>query len=157
MAPGPRVRIAESIEVLDKGNEYIWDDDAESVIDDDDDVRPPLRYYKSQRVLGALYRMINEKDFVNELEWDSSNRQPQSKSVNVLASVWEYVERETAGFLWDHCVKDAHYVRDVYVFHLRPFYIRNPFILIFSNRCLVTKTVSKTSCTSTQTHHGRVH
>lgn len=116
MAPGPRVRVAESIEVLDNGKDYIWNDDAESVIDDDDDVRPPMRYYKSHRVLGALYRMINEKDFVNELEWDSSNQQTQSKAkVNVLGSVWEYVERETAGFLWDHCVKDAHYIRDVYV------------------------------------------
>uniref|UniRef100_A0A093V0X3 RNA-dependent RNA polymerase n=1 Tax=Talaromyces marneffei PM1 TaxID=1077442 RepID=A0A093V0X3_TALMA len=114
MAPGPRVRVAESIEVLDNGDEYIWNDDSESVIDDDDDVRPPMRYYKSRRVLGALYRMINERDFVNGLEWDSLNRQTQTKSVNVLASVWEYVERETAGFLWDHCVKDAHYIRDVY-------------------------------------------
>ena len=112
MAPGPRVRVAESIEVLDNGKEHIWNDDAESVIDDDDDVRPPLRYYKSRRVLGALYRMINEREFVNELEWNASNPQTQPK-VNVLASVWEYVERETAGFLWDHCVKDAHYIRDV--------------------------------------------
>lgn len=117
MAPGPRVRVAESIEVLENGGEYQWNDDAQSIIDDDDDdVRPPLRYYKSPHVLGALYRMINEKDFVNELEWDSSNRQAQTKSVNVLALIWEYVERETAGFLWDHCVKDAHYIRDVFAF-----------------------------------------
>ncbi|EED15337.1 RNA-dependent RNA polymerase, putative [Talaromyces stipitatus ATCC 10500] len=116
MAPGPRVRVAESIEVLDDGREHIWDDGG-SIIDDDDDVRPPLRYYKSQRVLGALYRTINERDFIRELEWDSPNHQQQkqsSKSVNVLAAVWEYVKCETAGFLWDHCVKDAYYIRDVY-------------------------------------------
>jgi hypothetical protein len=45
----------------------------------------------------------------------------------------------------------------VYVFHSPSFYIRYLFILIFSNRRLVTKTVSKISCTSTQTHHGRAH
>lgn len=117
MAPGPRVRVAESIEILEDGREHLWNDDSGSVIDDDDDVRPPMRYYKSQRVLGALYRTINERDFIRDLEWDSLNSQTQlSNPVNVLDCVWEYVTRETAGFLWDHCMKDAYYIRDVYDF-----------------------------------------
>lgn len=127
MAPGPRVRVADSIEVLDNGDEHHLNDDAQTIVDDDDDVRPPLRYYKSRCVLGALYRTINERDFVNELEWDSSNRQTQTKSANVLALVWKYVERETAGFLWDHCVKDAHYIRDVLVF--LSFIVRDVYLL----------------------------
>ncbi|OKL62275.1 hypothetical protein UA08_02862 [Talaromyces atroroseus] len=114
MAPGPRVRVAESIEVIDNGNEYLWNDDNNGGVgldDDDDDIRPPIRYYKSQRVLGYLYRMIDEQEFMNDLKWESFHK---SESVDVLQSLWAYVQRETAGFVWDHCVKDAKYFRDIY-------------------------------------------
>jgi hypothetical protein len=119
MAPGPRARVAESIEVIDNESEYIWNDDNNdgsggAGLDDDDDVRPPMRYYRSQRVLGHLYRMIDEKEFMNDLKWESFH---ESKEANVLHSLWAYVQRETAGFVWDHCIQDASYFRDMYVFY----------------------------------------
>lgn len=105
MAPGPRVRVAESIEVLEAEDKYLLQDE-----EDDEDARPPLHYYKSTRALGYLYRMIDEKEFLEDLQKAPEARQP---TVNVLQRLWKYVERETAGFIWDHNKEDAYSVRDM--------------------------------------------
>jgi hypothetical protein len=102
MAPGPRVQVAESIDLLQAESDYIWDDQEND--DDDDDSRPGLRYYKSQRVLGHLYRAIDEKEFLRDLQSVPKER----PSANLLNALWQYVQHETAGFLWDHC-KDIGY------------------------------------------------
>lgn len=102
MAPGPRVQVAESIDLLENVAEYMWDDRDE--LDDDDSSRPGLRYYKSQKVLGHLYRAIDEKEFLRDLQSVSKER----ASINLLQTLWEYVTRTTAGFFWVHC-KDVGY------------------------------------------------
>lgn len=105
MAPGPRVRVAESIEVLENEDKYMWEDE-----EDDEDVRPIQRYYKSNRALGYLYRIIDEKEFLQDLHKAPETHQP---AVNVLQRLWEYVLRETAGFIWEHYKDDGYYVRDM--------------------------------------------
>lgn len=105
MAPGPRIRVAESVEVLENEDKYMWGDE-----EDDEDARPSLRYYKSNRALGYLYRIIDEKEFLQDLQKAPEARQP---AVNVLQRLWEYVMRETAGFIWAHNKDDGYYVRDM--------------------------------------------
>jgi hypothetical protein len=105
MAPGPRVRVAESIEVLENEDRYMQEDE-----EDDEDTRPSLRYYKSNRALGFLYRMIDEKEFLQDLQKVPEARQPV---VNVLQRLWEYIARETAGFIWEHNKDHGYYVRDM--------------------------------------------
>ena len=105
MALGPRVHVAESIEDLEADNRYMLDEG-----DDDDDVPPKRRHYRSERALGCLYRMIDEKKFLSDLQNDPDAKQP---SVDVLQRLWEYVERETAGFIWDHNKDDGYYIRDM--------------------------------------------
>ncbi|CRG88837.1 hypothetical protein PISL3812_05872 [Talaromyces islandicus] len=106
MAPGPRVRVAESIEVLEDEDRHTLDDE-----EDDEDARPSLNYYKSKCALGHLYGMINEKEFLQDLRNAPEARQPP---VNVLQRLWKYIEQETAGFIWDHNKEDAYSVRDIY-------------------------------------------
>lgn len=100
MAPGPRVQIAESLKVLEREGENTVDDDVD---EDDDDVNSnKIRYYKSERVLGQLYRAIDEKAFLDEVQSGQDSRY-----LHVLESVWEYVEKQTTGFQWDHHIDDA--------------------------------------------------
>jgi hypothetical protein len=100
MAPGPRVRVAESLEVLERE----WGDNVADDIpeDDDDSYSNKIRYYKSERVLGQLYRAIDEKAFLDEVQSSQD-----SGNLHVLQSVWNYVEGQIAGFQWDHHVDDA--------------------------------------------------
>ena len=64
MAPSPRVQVNDSgeieVEELDPN-----DDDAFEGIDEE---RKPLRYYKSNKVLGMLYRNIDEKQFIADMQ-----------------------------------------------------------------------------------------
>ncbi|KAH8689571.1 putative RNA-dependent RNA polymerase [Talaromyces proteolyticus] len=110
MAPGPRVRVAESIEVLEAEEKHTWDDDVNEADDDDDDMRPGRRYYKSQRVLGYLFRKIDERKFLVDLQTASKPKQ----SVNLLHYLWDYIQRETVGFIWEHHKEQGFVVRDIY-------------------------------------------
>ena len=69
--------------------------------DDDYDGKPQLRYYKSNKVLGHLYRNIDEKEFLEEIQ---DTRRNTTGSKAVLQRVWQYIENETKGFQWEHLV-----------------------------------------------------
>jgi hypothetical protein len=106
MAPGPRVRIAESLHVLEREMESTIEDDA---YEDDDDVNnSKLRYYKSDRVLGHLYRAIDEKAFLDEVQ-----SCPNTGHLHVLESIWKYVKQQTTGFQWDHYIEDARNIMEM--------------------------------------------
>ncbi|KAN0073538.1 RNA dependent RNA polymerase domain containing protein [Elaphomyces granulatus] len=106
MAPGPRVEIADSIELLQDEKNYIFEDGDS---DDDESGRPGYRYYKSERILGQLYRAIDENEFL-----DGLHDFPKSSKWGLLEKVWEYVKHETDGFIWDHHVKTGQDIRDIY-------------------------------------------
>jgi hypothetical protein len=91
------VRIAEDISLLEEKPGHIFEEDD----DDDENDRAPLLYYKSKRILGHLFRSIDEVAFLEELQSSSKGPQPPA---NVLKSIWEYVCAETTGFQWDHHV-----------------------------------------------------
>ncbi|OAX80444.1 hypothetical protein ACJ72_05225 [Emergomyces africanus] len=107
-APGPRVTIAESLSLLEDHDAMIVQDD-----DEDEDERPATRFYKSDKILGELYRSINEVEFLQHrqkfIELSSKTDAP-----SVLRGVWAYVQNETEGFLWDHYIEDALDIRQIY-------------------------------------------
>jgi hypothetical protein len=100
MAPGPRVKIAESIELLLNERSHTYDDDDDNDGDGDDDRannRPLIRHYRSENVLGQLYRSIDETSFLDDLQ-----RLPRDDKSSLLGELWRFVKNETAGFIWDH-------------------------------------------------------
>lgn len=107
MAPGPRVKIAEDISLLENDSQGLLADEDE----DDENDRRPMRYYKSNRVLGQLFRRIDERDFLETLK-ASTRQQPRA---DILQSIWAYVESETAGFQWDHHVHTGLNIKELYV------------------------------------------
>lgn len=99
LAPGPRVLVAPKLE-------FDGESDDESVENDDGDQDssvPNFRYYESFKVLGHLYRAIDEHKTFEQI-------QDQSRILNVhlahsespLGAVWEYVQKETALIQYSH-------------------------------------------------------
>lgn len=97
-APGPRVLIEENIKLHnDKPDEL---DDNEEI---EETSLPPIKYYESHKVLGKLYRAIDEHRIFGKIQQYS--RAPKG---NVRAKqspidlVWKYVRNATALIEWEH-------------------------------------------------------
>ncbi|KAL8993199.1 MAG: hypothetical protein Q9169_006522 [Polycauliona sp. 2 TL-2023] len=73
------------------------------------------RFYESKKVLGILYRKIDERAFFKELHERSAimkdNTQPTQ---GVLADLWEHVQSEAADLVWEQYVEYARAMRDSY-------------------------------------------
>ena len=63
------------------------------------------RYYESQKVLGKLYRSIDEQKFLDEIEEQSRNLSRSND--NLLEAVWKYVRQKTVLIEWTHCIEFA--------------------------------------------------
>lgn len=61
-----------------------------------------LRYYKSNKILGKLYRSIDEKKFFDQMKRDFEAKRPITATGSIVRQVENYIDRETKGFLWEH-------------------------------------------------------
>ncbi|KAL8823259.1 MAG: hypothetical protein Q9191_006023 [Dirinaria sp. TL-2023a] len=113
-APGPRVLISNTVQ-LDKGQRP-EDFEAQYEVEELDDIgQPPIRYYKSQKVLGKLYRAIDEQKFFEEIQ--TQPRRPArsfAAQKSLLDHVWKYVEENTALIQWRHFVDFAQDIKEDY-------------------------------------------
>lgn len=105
-APGPRVLIENSVKLEDLD---VQDDD-----EDEDELQetiPATRYYTSQKVLGKLYRAIDEQDFFTAIQRQSkaawSHQDP-----SLADRVWEYVREKTALIQYHHYLGFARDVKE---------------------------------------------
>lgn len=101
------MRIAEDISLLEDKPEGLLEEDDEN----DENDREPMRYYKSHRVLGQLFRQIDERAFLEELKASTRRNQPRA---DLLQGIWAYVNAETAGFQWDHHISAGLSVKELY-------------------------------------------
>lgn len=109
-APGPRVLIDKAI----KFEEEELDEDTRDEIDDLLTFKKPkVRYYESQKVLGKMYRSIDEHKFFEEIQRQSrpssGHRNPPRSLVD---TVWKYVEQQTTLIQWKHYMGMARDIRD---------------------------------------------
>ena len=112
MAPGPRVMVHENLATLQTNAEF------ENVdADDDEDSTPRYQYYRSHKVLGQLYRAIDEEAFLTEIR--SAIGPSDSTASNVLSTLWTYVKYETSGFVFDHLLETAREIKNMYFILLR--------------------------------------
>ena len=74
---------------------------------------PKPRYYESQKVLGKLYREIDEHKFFEAIQEQS--RIKMGKTRSLADAVWNYVRDKTALIQWQHYMTWAHGVKDKYV------------------------------------------
>ena len=96
-APGPHVKIEKqgglSLEEID-------DRDPDDQVDQDDDFST-YRYYESEKVLGKLYRAIDEREVFEHIKHRSLNPDISSEST-VIDSVWDSVRAKCALFQYSH-------------------------------------------------------
>ncbi|KAK5017650.1 hypothetical protein LTR60_001847 [Cryomyces antarcticus] len=112
MAHGPRVLIENGVALAAEAEED--DDDPVSALDPD---ARPHRYYESNKVLGQLYRAIDEKSFFEEMQSQSRSSvaiEPGLGSQTLMDRLWDYVWRETLLIQWKHRIELAREIRETY-------------------------------------------
>lgn len=105
-APGPRVLIEENIRLEEMDVPEEGEDE-----DEPEETAPALRYYRSEKVLGKLYRAIDEQDFFTEIQRQS--RSPSNpQSTGLAEKVWEYVQNKAALIQYEHYLGFARDVKE---------------------------------------------
>jgi hypothetical protein len=110
MAPGPHVHITKlkGISFIDfpAGEDYLDQDDQ-------DDNFPSYRYYESDRVIGKLFRAIDERQIFENIQNRALNEGITSEST-VIGAVWDYVQSTCKLIQWKHLQAWAQDIRDMY-------------------------------------------
>lgn len=95
MAPNPRIIASKGfVEIRDDSDQH--DDDIVSQLDPDS---KPMRYYESDKVLGHLYRAIDEHKFLAEMKRD---RNRGSEQETLMPALWDYIQRSNLLVQWEH-------------------------------------------------------
>jgi hypothetical protein len=84
--------------------------DSLSVLDSD---RQGYRYYRSEKVLGQLYRNIDETRFFNRMKGDFA-AQVTSSGESLIQKLERYIDRETRIVQWQHHTTFAENLREYY-------------------------------------------
>jgi hypothetical protein len=98
MAPGPRVWIDNGKAVV---AEREFANDEEDVVTALDEETKKPRYYESNKALGVLFRDINERQFLDEVEVFSRQRTNDYGSGNLMRRLLAYVKKEAMHVQWE--------------------------------------------------------
>ena len=107
MATGPRVQIDNNVDFHDEQDSYPEDNDFETTV--------KMTYYRSDKVLGKLYRAVDEQSFLMDLRalsQASSQRQGTGQSDDLLPQVWRFIKEQTVLIQWDHHLEFAQNLRE---------------------------------------------
>lgn len=101
MASGPRVIMEAGVPHFEGVEDYgFYEDDEADVLAELDMEGSRTMFYPSRKALGHLYRQIDERQFLADLQ--TGKRTGSAKSQCALPAAWEYVQNKTQGILWDH-------------------------------------------------------
>ncbi|KAL9600254.1 MAG: hypothetical protein Q9219_003298 [cf. Caloplaca sp. 3 TL-2023] len=111
MAPGRKVKV--------EARGIVFEPEEVDFLDEDDPRRagePALyRYYESHKILGILYRSIDERAFFTDLHERSAVMKDDSRATKgVLSDLWNYVTGETSGLEWEMYIEEAVRMRQAY-------------------------------------------
>ncbi|CAO2656156.1 Nn.00g049590.m01.CDS01 [Neocucurbitaria sp. VM-36] len=113
MAPGSNFVINElgAAELEELEQDDVDEPDVVSVLDAD---KIKTRYYRSEKILGVLYRDIDEKKFFNKMKNDFEMFRHTWGGESLVQKLARYIDRETQGILWNHYHDFAEEVREYY-------------------------------------------
>ena len=106
-APGPHVIVEER-----EGICFEERVDPGDVVEDEDDDFTKYRYYRSEKVLGKLYRAIDERKIFEGIKNRSANPEITREST-LIDSAWKYVLEQCALIQWEHKLDWARDIRDM--------------------------------------------
>jgi hypothetical protein len=104
--PGPHVIIKDRIVMERRGNV-----DEEEPADEDDDLSR-YRYYESNRIIGKLYRAIDEKEIFSQIQKRSLDA-GITRASTVIDIAWEYVQGCCPLIQWKHLLDWARDIREM--------------------------------------------
>ena len=108
MAPGPRVRMmAGSPSFIPE--QLTLDPDEEDPVDALNPEASETMYYESPKALGVLYRAIDERAFL-----DGLHKAHPSRSTDVLARIWDWVQKRISLVQWTHLTDWAEGIQEEY-------------------------------------------
>jgi hypothetical protein len=87
------------------------DRDPDELGDEDDDFSH-YRYYESHKILGKLYRAIDERKIFEDIKHRASSQNMNSRST-VIDEVWVYVKQTCSLIQWEHHRGWAKDIRDM--------------------------------------------
>ena len=113
MAPGTNLIINEigAAELAELEGDDIDDPDGVSVLDAD---KARNRYYRSDKILGVLYRDIDEKKFFEKMKDDHAMYQRKWGGESLVQKLKRYIIRQTIGVQWKHHWDFAEQLRETY-------------------------------------------
>lgn len=106
-APGPRVLIEKTIDLNDDSS-----DDEPDDINEVDDALPRIRYYESKKVLGKLYRAIDEHKIFEQIQRRSRQVGSLMSNESALDRVWKHVQQATALIQFRHYTEVARNIKE---------------------------------------------
>ena len=110
MITGPEVRIAEGIRLED-----IVEEAERSAVVEEENEGPKYEYYESAKVLGKLYRAINESEIFQDLQQSTSSTiEARRDDRAIIRKVWEHVSRKIPSTRWKRYVSEARQIRERY-------------------------------------------
>lgn len=112
MAPGPYIAVQ-------KAKPLSFDARPQSNDANDDDFQP-YRYYESDKILGKLYRAIDEREVFHSIQQRGLSHvhevdRTRGLVSSVLDDVWTYLQRRCQAIQWEHHLERARGIRDEYV------------------------------------------
>lgn len=76
-----------------------------------DSERSPFRYYESSKVLGQLYRSIDERKCFDDMKRIFNPQGRADGGPSLIQKLDRYIDRETKVFQWDHHREFAEKIR----------------------------------------------
>ena len=99
MAPGPRVTMEGGLTDFERTLSPT-EADEEDLVEALNPESQEMKYYESKKALGVLYRAIDERSFLSELQ-ETKKLHPNSNS-DVLSRVWDFVQKKTQLVEFEH-------------------------------------------------------
>lgn len=109
MAPSPRV-------IIEAGGFTSFEDAVQNEEEEEADPMGDLdnirsvRYYRSEKALGHLYRAIDEHMFLKDLQ--NASRVAPDQENTMLPALWTYIRQHTEIIQWEHHLDLARQIRD---------------------------------------------
>lgn len=108
MAPGPKIKIVNKEGLMLDQSDPLQDDEDE--YDNEEEDFTPYKYYTSDKVLGKLFRAVDEHDIFSELH---KYRMTSRENTNLLDELWHHVSRRTVMIQWHQHILEAQDLRDM--------------------------------------------
>jgi hypothetical protein len=109
MAPSPRVHINDSGEIEVEELDPVDDDAFEGI----DEEQKPIRYYRSEKVLGHLYRNIDEKRFIGDMhKLHHAKTRTIGPSPDLISKLCDYVLQQAEEYRVQY-INYLEFARDV--------------------------------------------